>query len=83
MSIKGVGFDVGEFIQQERKQRGKFISLEDFCKRCAQVLNKKSLEGLVKSGALDQFNDRKVLLHNVEIILDWVKNSANADQGLF
>jgi DNA polymerase-3 subunit alpha len=57
--------------------------LEDFCKRCASVINKKSLEGIIKSGALDQFHDRKVLLDNLEIILDWVKNSANADQGLF
>jgi len=47
------------------------------------VMNKKSLEGIIKSGALDQFHDRKVLLDNLEIILDWIKNSANADQGLF
>jgi DNA polymerase III alpha subunit len=70
-------------IQQERQKNGTFASLEDFCKRCGTILNKKSLEGLIKAGALDQFNDRKVLLHNLEVILDWIKNSANADQGLF
>jgi hypothetical protein len=47
------------------------------------VLNKKSLEGIIKAGALDQFHDRKVLGENIEVILDWVKTSANADQGLF
>lgn len=57
--------------------------MEDFLKRCAPVINKKSLEGLIKAGALDTFEDRKVLLDNLEGILDWVKNSANADQGLF
>ncbi|MDR2190946.1 MAG: hypothetical protein LBP53_07435 [Candidatus Peribacteria bacterium] len=82
-SIKGVGLDVGETIQQERQKNGTFTSLEDFCKRCGNILNKKSLEGIIKAGALDQFNDRKVLLDNLEGILDWVKNSANADQGLF
>lgn len=83
VSIKGVGVDVGEFIQQERKRWWVYRNLEDFCKRCDSVINKKSLEGIIKSGALDQFHDRKVLLDNLDIILDWVKNSANADQGLF
>jgi DNA polymerase III alpha subunit len=47
------------------------------------VLNKKSLESIIKAGALDQFNDRKILLDNLETIMDWIKNAANADQGLF
>ncbi len=83
ISIKGVGFDVGEFIQKERERWGNYLSLEDFCKRCANVINKKSLEWLIKSGALDSFADRKVLWGNVEVIQDWIKTSANADQGLF
>jgi DNA polymerase-3 subunit alpha len=83
MSIRGVGFEVGETIQQERQKNGIFQSLEDFCKRCATVLNKKSLEGIIKSGALDQFYDRKMLWENLELILDRIKNSAHADQGLF
>jgi DNA polymerase III alpha subunit len=78
-----VGIEVGETIQQERQKNGTFTSLEDFCKRCGTILNKKSLEGIIKAGALDQFYDRTILLDNLEIILDWIKNSANADQGLF
>jgi hypothetical protein len=27
--------------------------------------------------------DRKIILDNVEIVLEWIKSSANADQGLF
>lgn len=83
ISIKWVGFDVGEFIQKERERWGDYTSLENFCKRCSSVINKKSLEGLIKSGALDRFADRKVLRNNLEVIQDWIKTSANADQGLF
>jgi DNA polymerase III alpha subunit len=82
-SIKGVGVEVGETIQQERQKNGKFTSLEDFCKRCDSVLNKKSLDGIIKAGALDTFADRNVLWENSDIILNRIKNSANADQGLF
>ena len=58
-STKGIGEDVWETIQQERQKGGKFTSLEDFLKRCASIINKKSLENLIKAGALDAFWDRK------------------------
>ena len=83
MSIRWVWFDTWEFIQEERKRNGQFVSLEDFCKRCSSILNKKSLEWLIKSWSLDQFADRKVLWDNVEIIIDWIANSSNANQWLF
>ena len=83
VSIKWVWFDTWEYIQEERKKKWDYVSLEDFCKRCASVLNKKSLEWLIKSGSLDRFEDRKVLLNNIEIIIDWISNSANANQWLF
>jgi hypothetical protein len=41
------------------------------------------LEGLIKAGALDQFYDRKILRDSTEVIIDRIKTSANADQGLF
>ena len=83
VSIKWVWYDTWEAIQEERKKNWEYVSLEDFCKRCASVLNKKSLEWLIKSGSLDRFEDRKVLLNNIEIIIDWISNSANANQWLF
>lgn len=83
ISIKWVWFDTWEFIQEERKKNWKYVSLEDFCKRCSVVLNRKSLEWLIKSWALDQFSDRKVLRENVETIINWINNSANANQWLF
>ena len=83
MSIKWVWFDTWETIQEERLKNGKFVSIEDFCKRCASILNRKSLEWLIKSGALDLFEDRKVLRENIESIIDWIANSSNASQWLF
>jgi len=32
-------------------------------------LNKKSLESLIKAGALDQLEDRAVLVDNIEVLL--------------
>lgn len=82
-SIKGVGIDVGETIQQERQKNWRFTSLEDFLKRCSTIVNKKSLESLIKAGALEGFGDRNVLLENVQMMIDWSKNIATADFGLF
>lgn len=82
-SIKGVGQEVWEMIQQERIKNGNYTSFEDFCKRCEKIINKKSLESLIKSGAFDSLQDRKILLENIEIILEWIKSAANADQWLF
>ncbi len=44
MSIKGVGYEVGRVIKEEREKNGKYGSLEDFLRRCDVVVNKKSLE---------------------------------------
>ena len=83
ISIKWVWFDTWEEIQEERKRWWEYTSLEDFCKRCSKVLNRKSLEWLIKSWALDRFEDRKVLRHNIDSIINWISNSANASQWLF
>lgn len=82
-SIKWVGSEVGEVIQQEREKNGKFTSVENFCKRCQNIINKKSLEGLIKAWTFDSFKDRNLLLSNIPQILEWIKNAANADQGFF
>ena len=83
ISVKWIWEDVWEFIQQERQKNWQFSSLEDFLKRCSSVINKKSLEWLVKSWALDCFNDRKILLNNIDVMLDWIKNVWVADFWLF
>jgi DNA polymerase-3 subunit alpha len=53
-AIKHVGETAMESVIREREERGEFISLEDFCARLdSRVANRKMLESLVKSGALD------------------------------
>lgn len=81
--IRGLWLEIGEFIQKERQTNGKFSSLEDVLKRCQQVINKKSLEWLIKSWALDEFWDRKTMLENTETLLQWTKSSQQMGWWLF
>ncbi len=81
--IKWIWFDVWEFIQQERQKNGNYKSLEDFLKRCDSIINKKSLEWLIKWWALDNFFDRNTLLHNITSLLERSKSSQNMNMWLF
>ena len=85
LSIKWVWDMVGEFIEQERQKSWIFTSLTDFLTRCAMVVNRKSLEGLIKSWALDEFANTNTLLQNLEVIIEWTKSSQAmpSDGGLF
>ncbi len=75
--------EIGETIQKEKQNNGIYKDLEDFVKRCAPIINKKSIEWLIKSWALDGFSDRGTLLANVETILEWAKRSKGTDMWLF
>lgn len=70
-AIKNVGHGAVEEILRARGQLGgKFGSLEDFCKTVnPSIVNRKSMESLIKSGALDNFGNRSQLLHNLDNIL--------------
>ncbi|HEY0221161.1 MAG TPA: DNA polymerase III subunit alpha, partial [Candidatus Paceibacterota bacterium] len=73
-TIKNFGEGVGTSIVEERKKGGEFKSLSDFLRRIKDKnLNKKSLESLIKSGAMDSFGDRGLLLHNLERLLTFNK----------
>ncbi|MEI6117862.1 MAG: hypothetical protein WCP92_01005 [bacterium] len=39
-----MGLEIGEVIQKERQSNGPYTTLEDFIKRCASIVNKKSVE---------------------------------------
>ena len=53
-AIKGLGSAAIESIAHERAENGDFISLHDFCARVdSSKVNKRSLEALVRSGAMD------------------------------
>ena len=58
-------------LEQEQKNGGVFLHLQDFISRLdGRVLNKRSLENLIKAGALDQLNsDRAKLFGGVDTIV--------------
>ena len=71
-TIKGVGKAVSDAIVRERTLNGKFISLENFINRLPQKdLNKRSIEGFIKSGALDGMEgNRHEKILNAELFID-------------
>ncbi len=93
--IKGLGEAVAAAIINERKQRGNYTSIFDFAERLDSTLvNKKSYEALVFSGAFDDFTDiqrhqyfcdtnpsfiEKLLKYNQQIRSDKLQN----EQTLF
>jgi len=87
LSIKWIWFEVWENIEKEREKNWKYKDLEDFLTRNEKNVNKKTIESLIKSWALDEFEDRLVLIKNVENILDWSKKwqvkKESAGMGLF
>jgi DNA polymerase-3 subunit alpha len=78
-TIKNLGTDISDAIIAERKLNGKFKSITDFLDRIKHKnLNKKSMEALIKSGCMDDWNDRGVLLSNLEGMLEYNhENSKN------
>ncbi|MFH1631766.1 MAG: DNA polymerase III subunit alpha [bacterium] len=69
-AIKNFGEEVARAIVAERKENGEFKDLVDFASRIpSQYFNKKSLESLVKAGALDRFEDRAKLISNIDQLL--------------
>lgn len=53
--MKGFGANIVDAIVQERTKHGLFEDIYDFCVRMSGVVNRKSMEALVNSGAFDSF----------------------------
>lgn len=83
-AVKNVGENVVKALVHERKANGWFASLEDLLTRVqVKDFNKKSLESLIKAGALDRFGERGQLLGNLDVLLQFNKRAsqaANANQ---
>lgn len=81
-TIKNFGEGISKAVTSERKEKGKFKSIEDFLTRMIdRNMNKKSLEALIKAGALDSLEDRATLLHNMENLLQFNKEAAKGDKS--
>ena len=71
-AIKNVGKAAIEAVLSERKAKGAFGSLDDFVTRVnLRVVNRKTLESLIKAGAMDKFGNRNAMLR----ILSEIKSS--------
>ncbi len=89
LAIKNLGEGISQAILTERKQNGPYKDFEDFLTRVqSKDLNKKSLESLAKSGALDTLvRNRNQVLGNIEKILQFVhetqKEQSSSQASLF
>ncbi len=74
-AVKNLGEHIADAIYRERKNNGTYKNLEDLLKRVQdRDLNKKSVESLIKCGAMDSFGyDRGVLLSNIDNLLSFSK----------
>jgi DNA polymerase-3 subunit alpha len=62
-AIKGVGQGICEEIVAERKAKGPYRGLVDFCQRVgSNKLNKRTMEALVQSGALDALGENRATM---------------------
>ncbi|MDO8468444.1 MAG: DNA polymerase III subunit alpha [Candidatus Peribacter sp.] len=77
-AIKGIGDSSVQQLIAVREAGGKFKSIEDFARRVpSKVLNKKLIEALAKSGALDSLGERRTLVDHYEHIVDYSKSSGD------
>ena len=85
-AIRNVGEGVVERIVEERRRRGSFCDFRDFVERVdLSVLNKRTIESLVKGGAFDSTGSpRRGLLAVYEQVIDAVLARRRAeDMGQF
>ena len=85
-AIKGLGENTIAAIIEARgkgENAGRFASLEDFFRRTpANVLNKKSVEALAYSGALDDLGERKSIASSLDEVVSFAKSiQASAIDG--
>ena len=73
-AIKWVGDGPIDTILRGREEGGPYISLEDFVQRTgSDVINKKTLDALIKSGAMDTLGERGHMLANMERMAGYLR----------
>ncbi|MCP4301242.1 MAG: DNA polymerase III subunit alpha [Gammaproteobacteria bacterium] len=85
-AIKGVGHAAVDSLIEERDANGTFGGLAEFCRRVDNdKINRRALEAMVKSGAMDSFGEsRRSLMHQVPEALrsaDQLAKAAAAGQN--
>lgn len=78
-AIKGLGENVTDAIVRDREVRGPYKSLTDLIERLAGSINKKGLEALIKSGALDGLSgSRREKMAVYEQVLDSISHEKHS-----
>ncbi len=89
LAVKNLGRGIIRDIVNERNMNGKYKGFTDFCKRAyGRELNKRTLESLIKCGALDCFSvNRRQMLSGYEGILSAIdsekKSNLSGQMSLF
>ncbi len=75
-AVKNLGRGVIERLVAERENGGNYTSMYDFCKRnYGRDFNRRSLEGLIKSGALDGLKEnRRQMLYGMDTVISIVED---------
>ena len=71
-AIKNIGAKFISLLVAERESNGPFRGLEEFCRRMSgKELNRRAVESLIKSGALDSLGlKRRAMLQMLDMILE-------------
>jgi DNA polymerase-3 subunit alpha len=79
-AIKGVGRGAVEALIEERDRNGEFSSLKEFCRRIdLEKVNRRALEAMIKSGAMDDFGlSRRQLVQELPEALKSADQEAKA-----
>jgi len=73
-AIKGIGIGTVHKIIAIREESGDFKNIDDLAKRVPySLLNKKTIEAMAYSGALDNLGERKAIASNVEEIMRYAR----------
>lgn len=87
-AVKNVGEGAIESIVQSRKEKGIYERLSDMCMRVdLRQVNKRVLESLIKSGAMDDLGNRSKLLGCYDKVLEQaqitIKERSNGQTSMF
>ncbi|MGB8885389.1 MAG: DNA polymerase III subunit alpha [Candidatus Korobacteraceae bacterium] len=87
-AVKNVGHNAIDSIVKARKERGAFKSVFEFCEKVdLHLLNKRVVESLIKSGAMDALGRRAQLMAVIDSAMDQAlkaqKDAALGQHGLF
>lgn len=83
LAVRNIGASLIDRMIDEREQNGKFTSLYDFCSRLSgRDLNRRAVEGLIMSGAMDCFGvSRRQLLQTLEETMNAVESNSRFTVG--